>query len=145
MKTLILKWFNFIYKKSLGRTYSHNKMSGKLNNDKITEQIEIIKKHAVKLKKYPVSPYFTQKVMNMAKVQPKEDVWINLQFFPVPVVKFTLFTLLVIIIFLLIPFNYDNNVQETTSPDSITILYQVDSIDYEITSDEQALQFALLN
>jgi len=144
MKKLLFKLYD-----SVRNRFFHNAASRHLpeNGDikKIDEQIVLIKKHAVKLKKYPVSPFFTQKVMNLARTRQKEDVWVNLQIIPTPAVKFAFLTLLVIILFLFIPFNNYDNVQDTASPDPITILYNVDSLNYEIKSDDQALQFALVN
>ena len=150
MKKLLSELWNLVIN-SLFHKKSVFKMPENEYNKKIEEQIAIIKKQAIKLKKYPVSPFFTQKVLNLSRTRQKEDIWLNLQLIPFPVVKFALVTIVIIILFLVIPYNnnngyyLNNNNHEITTPDTITILYNIDSIENEIESDNQALQFVLLN
>ncbi|MBN2410452.1 hypothetical protein JXQ31_02095 [candidate division KSB1 bacterium] len=144
MKKLKIKFFDSL-KNRLVLKVSDQQMSENGYNEKVEQQIAFIKKEAVKLKKYPVSPYFTQKVMNLSRTRQKEDIWSNMQIIPMPVVKLAFFSLIVMILFLFIPSNNYNNFQDTTSPDSMTILYNTNSLNNELVSDDQALQFALVN
>ena len=143
MKNILLKVYDSVIERFFYRI-SDRHISEKLDNKKIAEQISYIKKHAVKLKQYPVSPFFTHRVMSLSGTRPKEDLWANLQLLPFPVAKFALVMMIIIILFLFIP-SGNNSYTDSTNPDTITILYNTDSIENEIVSDNQALQFVLLN
>ena len=111
---------------------------------KQAEQINFLKEQTKFLRHYPVSPYFAQKVIVTANSRKREEFWLNLQLLPGPAAKLALFSLILVIALFVIPGHNGNALNDDTTTDAITIIYNNDASMNEIKTDEQALQFALL-